>query len=202
MAVERIGRFQAPVLPSEARRGDVPQSLLPQPLTVGSSDYGLDIERLIVETARNQRDVSRTLKQAARDMIERAHDEQVALMHEKAKAIREWGIAEGLARGCEGALMIGAGSSGNDAKSKEWQGASTMAGAGSGLLRSVGSAEQADIERSIKQAEQSAARAKNLESVTDEMGKDATDLLRDAHGFYREYIGAQKEASQAALRRA
>jgi hypothetical protein len=202
MAIERVGRTQAPVTVGQPASVEGGESLLPQPQPIGNADYGIEIERLIVQAARNQRDVSRSIKQTARDLIERAHEKEVALMVEKADKIRAYGLGEGLLRAVEGGLMVGGGASGSDLKSKEWSGASNVFGAGGTVVRAFGSAEQTDLDAEIKQSEQAASRAKNLEELSDEMGKDATDLVRDARAFYREYMGAQKDGAQAALRRA
>ena len=179
-----------------------PSSLLPDPLAqlAMSGDPGAMVAALVVETGKEEKDVSRHVEQAESNIQENEERTQVAEMHQKADDMRTQALVTG-GIGVGAAAMSAAGSlyDFNSKGQRAFAAASQGLTAGQGLAKGEYDATNEDADATVAMHEHNAADAGRAASQAYDNGRDAQKLLESAVDFFREYSSAQDQAKAAAL---
>jgi hypothetical protein len=184
--------------------------LLPDPEAqlLASGDPGAMVAALVVESAKDERDVSQQIEQAQTELEDQQEQAEVQAMHEKASSMRTQAWTSGLIGVAQGAMSLGAaGVSDSGAKdgmgkaARSLEAGAKMVGAARDVSTGLASAANEDTDATITAHEQAAAHAKRTAGETYDNERDAEKLLGTALDFYKEYESAQDQARAAAVHR-
>lgn len=177
-------------------------SLLPDPATqlAVSGDPGAMLAALTIETAKEQRDVSRELRQGEEATQDREEQAEVAAMHDKAGDMRAQAWEEGAFDASAGVMqMAGAGASGG--AQTRWEAGATLMKAGGKVVTGLDAAGNEDKDADVVAHKHTGDRARRAADDAHEGEKEAQKLLDTAIDFYREYTSASDQAKAAATHR-
>jgi hypothetical protein len=199
-------------VPHERTTVDEPRSvvLLPEPgaFDLPLGDPGAALALLIAESAHEDKDFARDLRESEEQSLRAAEDAQLEAMEQKASNAFWAGMIGGAATGVSGVSSIAAAGVGihGGAHAREYQAGIEGFGKaveGGGKTGATAFQSQSDHEnKAAAHEEQIGGRHRRSIDDARDQAKSAKDLLDRAAGFYKEYVAAQTEARRAALFRA
>jgi hypothetical protein len=184
----------APGGPADA--ADDADSLIPDPgghfwaLSTGG-DPGVEIAKLVLEAAHEDKKMSKEIRQLEERAQERAEDAQLKALEHEADAKLLSGVVSGAGMVAGGA----AAARGDEAMGKVLE--------GSGKLLSAFPEHDAGMTRvESTHQEQLAGRHKRASEDARDAANDASELVDRTIAFYKEYVTAKSDAQKAAICRA
>jgi hypothetical protein len=181
-----------------------PGSLLPDPVTqlAMTGDPGAMVAALVVETAKDEKDVSRHVEQAESTIQENEERSQVAEMHQKANDMRTQALVTGaIGAGAAGLSMASAGCNFQGTAQRAFDAGSKFMSAGQGAVSGEFGAANEDADANVAMHEHNASDAGRAASQAYDNGRDAQKLLDSAIDFFREYSSSAEQAKLAAVHR-
>jgi hypothetical protein len=169
---------------------------------MGSGDVGAELAALAVQSGEAQRRTSQDIRDALEDSVESQENQQIDAMRAKARDTFASSFIEGAGIAASGACDFGAAFSTCDATKSEWTASGKLA-QGFAKMGSAFYAQNSVNDDADATSDASAAdRAKRAIQDTNDAYKDAGDYVSAAINFYREYVAAQGQTTNAALHRA
>jgi hypothetical protein len=184
--------------------------LLPDPEAqlLASGDPGAMVAALVVETAKDERDVSRQIEQTESELQDQQEQAQVQAMRQKASAMRTQAWTSGLIGVAQGAVSLGAACASNGAAKdgvgklgRELEAGAKVVGAVHDLSSGLAGAANEDADANIASHEHAASHAGRAAAQAYDNERDAQKLLDTALDFYKEYESAQDQERAAAVHR-
>jgi hypothetical protein len=182
--------------------GSVAGSLLPDPAgeLMMTGDPGAMVAALVVETGKDEKDVSRQVEQTESNIQENEERTQVAEMHQKANDMRTQAVAGGaIGAAAAGLSMAGAFQPMNSTPQRAFAAGAGLVTAGQGVAKGVSDAANEDTDANVAMHEHNASDAGRAASQAYDNERDAQKLLDAAVDFFREYSGAKQQAMAAAV---
>jgi hypothetical protein len=178
-----------------------PASLLPSPLSFGSSDLFVALAALDINQSKESRKMHQSSADAAAAAEDSADRQRISLMREKASDEMYAGIVSGVGKIADGGLNVAGGLKGSEAAMKTYGGLGSMAQGTSDLV-SVGFKSEANVaDRGIQNAEMEAKVAKR---AYDRLEKEV-DAAKQHEGKAAQILSdikkAQEQCEKAALLR-
>jgi hypothetical protein len=168
---------------------------------IASGDVGAEVAALAVETGETQRQDAQVVRDEMEASAAAEEDQEVAAMRDKADAIRNAGIAEGIGMGLDGVCNIVAGPCSSGAQTSLKGGGMLAEGTGK-IVGACFSADGATADANATRHKVNADHAKDVANDAHDELKGASEYVNSAIDFYREYVSAQGQTMSAALHRA
>ena len=180
------------------------RSLLPEPSPLGvvGTDPGTELAILLVDAARDDRDLARSVRQGEERAIEAAEAQQLRALEDKADNGRIAGFIGGFATVASGAVAMGAAQSESPRVRSSLDGSRLLAEGGGKLAAVPYQDAEARAGQEATHQEQIAGRRRRALSAAEADERGARELATRALGYVREYLSAKVEAERAALLRA
>jgi hypothetical protein len=178
--------------------------LLPDPASelMMTGDPGAMVAALVVESAKDEKEVSRKIERTQEEIQDSEEQAQVAAMHAKASDMRAQALASGAAGMVEGALSIAGACNPKDGiRSRAFEASSTLVGTCRKVGDQIGAAHDEDADANVTAHEHAASHASRAYQEAYDDERDAKKLLDTAVDFYREYSNAADQAKAAATHR-
>jgi hypothetical protein len=165
-------------------------------------DISAQIAALAVRSAQRQRETNRDIHVAEEASLQRAEEQQVQALHQKADDIRMAGAIEGAAGMCSGAFTIGGSFAATESDKQFDKGLATLSDASGKALVGVARANQADQDANAATHEHEAGHhRRNLDAARDGI-REGQDLLERALDFYKQSQQSANDAVSSSVWRA
>lgn len=183
-------------------------TLLPEPstqATLGGGDAGAQLALLVLESAREDKKLGRSMREMQERAQEAAEETQLRAMKEKADDTYCAGLFSGFGMVASGAVTaVGAGATGkataaNSAKLTAYDASAKLADAGGKIGSTCYTASADDANQEVERQSQLAGRHKRAADDARDDVKEAKELVDRAVSFYKEYMTAKADATRAAL---
>jgi len=171
-------------------------------MLTSSGDIGAEMAALAVQSGQEQKDVARASRDADEAAEEHEEDQEVQAMRQKADDIRSEALLDGIGTAAEGIGMIGAGFSSTPQVGERWQGGGKLVAAGMHIGGGDKGAHEAADDATAAQHAAAADHAKSAAEDMHDAARDASDYVKTAVEFYRDYVSTEAETRAAALHRA
>jgi hypothetical protein len=173
-------------------------ALLPDPMPLMTGDIGAEIALLNVQAGRDEEQIQTQTEQTEDEVQDAAEQNEVNAMHQEANDIMSNAVAAGCFQIAQGATQIvgGAATSGMpqaqmQSAQMEWQGGSTLLGAGASLFTARGQASQQLDQALVTSYKAIADRAQQTATEATQGQQDARSIISNAIQFFQQYEQAK-----------
>jgi hypothetical protein len=192
----------SPSDPSPTSGVDDCGALLPAPMPLAEGDLAAEIALLNIRAGRDEAQINTVAEETQNELQEAAEQNEVNEMHEEAGDIMSNAVAAGILQVAQGTTQVvgggvTSGMSGPAAQGAqmEFQGGSTLFGAGAALFTANGQASQQLDQALVTSYKAVADRAQQTSTEATEGRQDARSVIANAIQFYQQYEAAQSQTN-------
>jgi hypothetical protein len=189
----------SPSDPSPTSGVDDCGALLPAPMPLAEGDLAAEIALLNIRAGRDEAQINTVAEETQNELQDAAEQNEVNEMHEEAGDIMSNAVAAGILQVAQGTTQVvgggvTSGMSGPAAQGAqmEFQGGSTLFGAGAALFTANGQASQQLDQALVTSYKAVADRA---QQTSTEGQQDARSVIANAIQFYQQYEAAQSQTN-------
>jgi hypothetical protein len=192
----------SPSDPSPTSGVDDCGALLPAPMPLAEGDLAAEIALLNIRAGRDEAQINTVAEETQNELQDAAEQNEVNEMHEEAGDIMSNAVAAGILQVAQGTTQVvgggvTSGMSGPAAQGAqmEFQGGSTLFGAGAALFTANGQASQQLDQALVTSYKAVADRAQQTSTEATEGQQDARSVVANAIQFYQQYEAAQSQTN-------
>jgi|HubBroStandDraft_2_1064218.scaffolds.fasta_scaffold113916_2 hypothetical protein len=192
----------SPSDPSPTSGVDDCGALLPAPMPLAEGDLAAEIALLNIRAGRDEAQINTVAEETQNELQDAAEQNEVNEMHQEAGDIMSNAVAAGILQVAQGTTQVvgggvTSGMSGPAAQGAqmEFQGGSTLFGAGAALFTANGQASQQLDQALVTSYKAVADRAQQTSTEATEGQQDARSVIANAIQFYQQYEAAQSQTN-------
>jgi hypothetical protein len=192
----------SPSEPSPISGVDDCGALLPAPMPLAEGDLAAEIALLNIRAGRDEAQINTVAEETQNELQDAAEQNEVNEMHQEAGDIMSNAVAAGILQVAQGTTQVvgggvTSGMSGPAAQGAqmEFQGGSTLFGAGAALFTANGQASQQLDQALVTSYKAVADRAQQTSTEATEGRQDARSVIANAIQFYQQYEAAQSQTN-------
>ena len=192
----------SPSDPSPTSGVDDCGALLPAPMPLAEGDLAAEIALLNIRAGRDEAQINTVAEETQNELQDAAEQNEVNEMHEEAGDIMSNAVAAGILQVAQGTTQVvgggvTSGMSGPAAQGAqmEFQGGSTLFGAGAAVFTANGQASQQLDQALVTSYKAVADRAQQTSTEATEGQQEARSVVANAIQFYQQYEAAQSQTN-------